>query len=169
MDIFEVIRTRRSIRKYTTEPISEDDLHILLDAAMHAPSAKNEQPWHFVIAREAKIREALSKTSPYTHMAVKAPIVIIVCGDLALEKAPGMWVQDCAAATENLLLAARGKNLGSVWCGVHPEKEREEHVREVLGLPENVIPLGLICLGHPEQPFSEERRFQEDRIHREKW
>lgn len=169
MDLFEALRTRRSIRKYTSETVSDDDLHHIMDAAMHAPSAVNEQPWHFVIVRGEVGRAALAKTSPYTHMAANAPVVIVVCGDLNYDKGNGMWVQDCAAATQNILLAARGKELGSVWCGVHPVKEREDIVRAALGLPENIIPFALVCLGHTDQPFKEEHRFHEDRIRREKW
>lgn len=169
MDIFEAIFTRRSIRKFMELPVSKDDENLILKAAMLAPSACNEQPWHFVCIRDQSTREQLSHVSPYTHMAADAPLVIIVCGDLSLEKAAGMWVQDCSAAIENLLLAARGKNLGSVWCGIHPEKDRETKTREILGIPENVIPLGMISIGHPAQHFSEAARFNEDRIHREKW
>lgn len=169
MDLFEALKTRRSIRKYTEEDVSDDDLHAMLDAAMHAPSACNEQPWHFIVVRQAPLRDILSKTSPHTHMASKAPLVIVICGDTSIEKASGMWVQDCAAATENLLLAARGRGLGSVWCGVHPVKEREEHIKTALGLPETVIPFGLVCIGHSEQPFKEEQRYNESRIHIEKW
>lgn len=169
MELIEALRTRRSIRKYTSEPISDDDVHDLLDAAMHAPSAKNEQPWHFIIVRGEATRSALSKTTPWTYMAAEAPVVIVVCGDLNCDKANGMWPQDCAAATQNMLLAARGRNIGSVWCGIHPQKERETIVREILGLPENIVPFGMVCLGHPDQPFKEEHRFREDRIRREKW
>lgn len=169
MDLFDALKTRRSIRKYTDEPVSDDNIHALLDAAMHAPSAKNEQPWHFVVIREPGIRAVLAKTTPYTHMAAEAPVVIVVCGDMNHDNASGMWVQDCAAATQNLLLAARGENLGTVWCGVHPIREREEHVRAALNLPGNIIPFNLICIGHPAQAFKEEHRFQENRIHREKW
>lgn len=169
MDLFEALKTRRSIRKYTAENVSDDDLHALLDAAMHAPSACNEQPWHFIVAREQPLRDILAKTSPHTHMAAKAPLVIVVCGDTSAEKASGMWVQDCAAATENLLLAARGRDLGSVWCGVHPEKDREDHIRNALSLPKQIIPFCLICIGHTEQPFKEEHRYDQARIHMEKW
>ncbi|MBD5641957.1 MAG: nitroreductase family protein [Desulfovibrio sp.] len=169
MDLFEALKTRRSIRKYTSEPVSDDSIHALLDAAMHAPSAKNEQPWHFIVVRDPEIRAILAKTTPYTGMAAHAPVVIVVCGDMKCEKAPGMWPQDCAAATENLLLAARGENLGTVWCGVHPLKEREEHVRAALNLPAHIIPFNLICIGHPAQAFREEQRFREERVHRDKW
>lgn len=169
MDIFEAIFTRRSIRKYTTEAVSDEDVEIILKAAMLAPSACNEQPWQFVVARDPEQRQKLSEVSPYTHMAAKAPVVIVVCGDLSEEKAPGMWVQDCAAATQNILLAARGRNLGAVWCGIHPESDREDKARKIIGLPEQVIPMSLICIGHPEQKFYEENRYRADRVHHEKW
>lgn len=169
MDIFEALKTRRSIRKYTSEAISDDDLHTMLDAAMHAPSARNEQPWHFIVLRDPAMRAAISKTSPYTHMAADAPVVVVVCGDKNDDKAEGMWPQDCAAATQNFMLAARGKNIGCVWCGVHPNAERESYVRATLGLPEHIIPFCLICAGHPDQPFREEQRYREDRVHSDKW
>lgn len=169
MDIFEALLTRRSIRKYTDEKIGDEDLHKILDAAMHAPSARNEQPWHFVVVRDPAIREVLSKTTPYTHMAADAPVVIVVCGDLDQDKAEGMWVQDCAAATENLMLAARGLNIGTVWCGVHPVGNREEHVRKALNLPEKIIPFNLVCMGHPAQDFRREERFNKDRVHCDRW
>lgn len=169
MNTIEAILTRRSIRKFTPESVSEEDLHQLLECAMNAPSACNEQPWHFVVARDSEVKERISKTSPYTGMAAAAPVVIVVCGDLSLEKAKGFWVQDCSVAIENLMLAARDLNLGCVWCGIHPVQDREEYLKKELGLPENVIPLGLVCLGHPAQKFQEADRFREDRIHMEKW
>lgn len=169
MDIFEALYTRRSIRKYTDEDISDDDLHSMLKAAMLAPSAMNERPWHFVVVREAATRAALSEATPYVKMAAHAPVVIVVCGDLNEEKAKGHWEQDCSAAIENLLLAARGKNIGTVWCAVHPEAERVANVRRILGIPGHVIPLGLICAGHPAQPFAEADRFMPERVHQNHW
>lgn len=169
MEFFEALFTRRSIRQYTDEPVSDEDMRILLKAAMAAPSAKNCQPWQFVVVRDAQVRATLAKTSPYTGMAARAPVVIIVCGDMQLATAGEFWVQDCAAATENLLLAARAKNIGGVWCGVHPDKEREAFLREHLRLPETIVPFGLICLGHPAQRFREEDRFHEERVHQDKW
>lgn len=169
MDIFQALRTRRSIRKYTNEPVNDAHLRQILEIAMLAPSARNEQPWQFVVIRDAGTRAKIAKTSPYTHMAADAPLVIIVCGDLREDKAENMWVQDCAAATENILLAARGLELGSVWCGVHPVKEREEHCRAVLGLPQEIIPFALICIGHPAQKFSELDRYNPERVHLDNW
>lgn len=169
MELFEALRTRRSIRKYTGEEIGETDLQDILECAMLAPSARNEQPWHFVVVKDQDTLNLASQTSPYTHMARDASVVIVVCGDLDEDKASGMWVQDCAAATQNILLAARGKGLGSVWCGVHPAREREDHLRKTLHLPENIVPFSLICLGYPDQLFAQVNRYKEARIHFNKW
>lgn len=169
MDLFEALRTRRSIRKYTEDNISDDDLHAMLDAAMHAPSARNQQPWHFVVARRAEIREALSKASPYTHMAAKAPLVIVIAADMNACKVEEMWVQDCAAATENMLLAARGRDIGTVWCGIYPVADRMESIRQTLALPPHIIPFNLVCAGHTSEEFREEQRYQQDRIHMDRW
>lgn len=169
MELFEAINARRSIRKYTAEAVDDNVVQELLRAAMQAPSACNEQPWHFIVAKDAQVRALLAKTSPYTHMADNAAVVIVVAGDMKVEKAKGMWVQDCAAATQNLLLAVTAKGLGAVWCGVHPEEDREKHVREALGLPDHVIPFNLICIGHPAQTSKHEDRFKADRIHIDRW
>lgn len=169
MDVFEALFTRRSIRKYTEEDVSDADVELLLKAAMLAPSAMNERPWHFVVVRDAAVRAALSEATPYVKMAAHAPVVFVVCGDLDDDKAGGRWVQDCSAAIENLLIAARGKNIGTVWCALHPDAERVATVRRILGIPERVVPLGLVCAGHPAQPFAEADRFMPERIHRERW
>lgn len=169
MDVFEALFTRRSIRKYTDQPVSDADVETMLKAAMLAPSAKNERPWAFVVVRDAGLREELSEATPYVKMAAQAPVVIVVCGDLNEDKAGGRWVQDCSAAIENLLIAARGLEIGTVWCALHPDAERVAKVRGILGIPEHVVPLGLVCAGHPAQPFAEASRFMPERIHRERW
>lgn len=169
MDIFEVLFTRRSIRKFTPELVSDDDITLLLRAAMAAPSASNRQPWHFVVIRDKELRASVAERHPYAKMAADAPLLIVVCGDLAEEKTPGFWVQDCSAAMQNILLAARAKNLGTVWCGLHPVEERAQLIRELCNLPDSVIPLGLAVIGHPDQPFAEVDRFREDRIHQNRW
>lgn len=169
MDVFKALGTRRSIRKYTTEPVSDDDVKKMLAMAMLAPSARNEQPWQFVVVRSEAGRNALATTTPYTHMAAQAPVVIVVCGDMERDKAEGMWVQDCAAATQNLMLAARGLDLGTVWCGIHPRPEREAHVRNVLNLPGRIIPFGLVCVGHPATEFKAEDRYDQALVHLETW
>lgn len=169
MDLLEGLYTRRSVRKFTEEAVSDSDIHVLLKSAMLAPSAKNQQPWHFIVVKEKAMRDKLAAASPYTGMAAHAPLVVVICGDTANEKAPGFWVQDCSAAAENLLLAARALNLGSVWCGIYPEKERMQALATILGLPDKVLPLNMICIGHTEMQFKEADRFNPERVHHEKW
>lgn len=102
-------------------------------------------------------------------MVRQAPVAVVVCGDLSLEKSPGYWVQDCAAATENLLIAAHALGLGAVWSGTYPREERVSRVRAVLGLPEHVIPLAIVSLGHPAEQPSPEDRYHPSRVHYERW
>ena len=169
MDILEAIRARRSIRKFTDEDVSDAQLKNILEAAMMAPSAGNAQPWQFIVIRRKEHLAKVSKVHPYVGMAAKAPLAILVCGDLSLEKFNGFWVQDCAAATQNLLLACHGLGLGAVWTGVHPLQERETAFRELLNLPETVVPLALVVVGHPDQRLGASSRYKEDRIHHEGW
>jgi nitroreductase len=165
----EAILTRRSIRQYTSQPVPEQLVKHLLEAAMSAPSAGNEQPWQFVVIRDRQTLDAIPTAHPNAGAAKQAPLVIVVCGDLHLQKYPGLWVQDCSAATQNLLLAARAANLGSLWCGVYPEAERVSAIRQLLGLPEHVLPLSLVVIGYPAESKGREERFDAKRVHSERW
>ncbi len=166
---FKVLMTRRSIRSYTDEPVSEEEVEQMLRAAMAAPSAGNEQPWHFVVVRDADAMERITEVHPYAGMLKEASVCIAVLADLSLEKHSGYWVQDCSAATQNLLLAANALGLGAVWLGVHPVEERQEGVREILGLPENVMCLSLVSIGHPAERPGPADRWDTSRIHEGTW
>ncbi len=169
MDTLEAIFTRRSIRKFLADPISEELTQKVLAAAMQAPSARNQQPWQFVVIDDRAILAAAAARMPNAAMAAHAPLGILVCGDLSLEKSPGYWVVDCAAAVENLLLAAHALGLGAVWTGVYPRQERMETLRQLVALPENVIAHSLVVLGHPaEQPHAISRYLPE-RVRRNRW
>lgn len=154
--IVENIMTRTSIRQYTDLPISADTIEILLRAGMAAPTAVNKQPWHFVAVTDKDKLAQLATANPNAGMAAKAPLAIIVCGDMqkTLEgQGRAFWIQDCSAATENILLAAHALGLGGVWTGLYPNDERVAAVREILKAPEYIVPLCTIVLGHPaEQP-----------------
>lgn len=163
------ILTRRSIRKYTDQPVSDETVTELLQAAMAAPSAGNQQPWQFVVIRERRTLDQLAVVHPYAAMAPKAQLAIAVCGDLRLETNEGYWVQDCAAATENLLIAAEAKGLGAVWLGVYPREERVASIQALLGLPDNVIPLSVVPIGYPAEHPGPADRFDPGRIHLERW
>jgi nitroreductase len=169
MEAMEAILSRRSIRRYTAEPVPEEVIQELLAAAMSAPSAGNQQPWHFVIIDDRRILDEVPKYHPYSSMLKQAPLAIAVCGDLELEFMRGYWVQDCAAATENILIAAQAKGLGAVWLGVYPVEERVKATQKLLGLPEHVIPLCLIAIGYPAEKKPPANRYNASRIHRNRW
>lgn len=170
MDVFEAMHTRRSIRKFDPDkPVNEADLEKILAAAMSAPSAGNAQPWHFVVVTDATLRQELSAIHPYVGMLRQAPVGIVLCAELALEKYPGYWVQDLAAAVQNLLLAARGLGLGTVWTGVCPIQDRMDATRRILGLPTGVEPHAIVPLGWPQQEFTHQNRYRADRVHRNGW
>ena len=164
-----MILTRRSIRHYADTPVTDNELNAVLTAAMSAPSAGNEQPWEFVIIRERKTLSSIMKIHPYAQMLAEVSVAIAVCGDILKEKHQGFWVQDCSAATLNLLLAAHAIGLGAVWLGIHPVKDRVDGLSKLLHLPSNIVPLSLIPLGHPTEEKEPANRFDSSRLHHDKW
>jgi nitroreductase len=169
MEAIETILTRRSIRVYTGQTVPVEALENLLRAAMQAPSAGNQQAWQFVAITDRKQLNALAEVLPYGKMLTSAPLGIVVCGDLALEKSEGYWVQDCSAATQNILLAAHAQGLGAVWLGVYPREERVQDVRKVLGIPGTAIPLCAIAVGYPAEQKNRLDRYDPERVHRNAW
>ena len=163
------VLSRRSIRKYTGEPVDDATVERLLHAAMAAPSAGNQQPWRFVVIRDRATRTAVTEVHPYSRMLPEAAVAILVCGDPTSCKWPQMWEQDCAAATENLLIEAELLGLGAVWLGVHPIVERVDGIRALLGIPESVVPFAIVPLGHPAESKPPSDRYDAARIHRERW
>ena len=159
------ILARRSIRAFTNEPVAEEQIRRLLEAAMAAPSGRNTKPWHFVVVTE---RETLNRLifKNAASMLAQATLCICVCGEPAASE---FWAQDGSAATENILLAATGMGLGSVWIGVHPNPAQERTVREVLGIPPHITPLNLIAIGHPAEEKPPRTQYDETRVHRERW
>ena len=169
MDALDAIFSRRSIRKYTTEPVTEEQITELLRAAMAAPSAGNEQSWQFVVIRDRTLLDAVPEFHPYAAMVKQAPAAIVVCGDLSLEKYKGFWVQDCSAAAQNILLAATALGLGAVWTALHPMADRTAGMRKLLGLPDHIVPLALIPVGHPAERPGRADRFDASRVRRDRW
>lgn len=166
MELQDVLQSRRSIRKYTEEPVSKEDIDLLMHAAMSGPSACNKMPWEFYVVTDEAVLEKLRNASRYSK--IYAPLAIVVCGSLSRalpsQLAP-YWIQDCSAATENILLAATDLGLGTVWCGIHPQKRAEERVREALDLTEKQIPLNIIYVGHPDQVQEPRDQYKETYIH----
>ncbi len=169
MEAIECILTRRSIRRYKKDPIPKELIEELLTCAMAAPSARNEQPWHFVVIEDRSLLDAIPKFHPYSQMLREAPLAILVCGDIKLVNHEGYLVQDCSAATQNLLLAAHAKGLGAVWLGVYPRDERIEGIKRLLSIPKNIIPIALIALGYPAEEKKPENRSKPERVHYNRW
>lgn len=169
MDAFEAIYGRRSIRSFTDDEVSDDDVESVLRAAMAAPSAGNQQPWHFIVIDDRAVLDAVPEFHPYSTMLHEAPLAIVVCGDKREEKHEGFWVQDCSAAVENLLIAAHARGLGAVWLGVYPAKGRVRGARDLLDLPDAVVPLAIVAVGHPAEEKGSMDRYDPDRIHHNRW
>ena len=169
MDALEAIHTRRSIRRYEDRPVPEELIQKMLAAAMTAPSARNAQPWQFIVIDDRKLLAEVARINPNAEMAGRAPLAILTCGDLDLELSQGYWPVDCAAAAENMLLAAHALGLGAVWTGVFPRQERIDGYRRLFGVPERVIPHSLIVLGYPAEKHPAEDRYRADRVRRNRW
>lgn len=154
VNAIETIMTRTSIRSFTDRAVSADTVEMLLRAGMAAPTAVNLQPWHFVVVNDRAKIDELGGNGRQSQMWHESPLVIVVCGNM--EKAmegvgQAFWVQDCSAATENILLAAHALGLGAVWTGCYPIEERVANISQVLGLPEHIVPLCAIVMGYPNE------------------
>jgi nitroreductase len=174
METIEAILTRRTVRKYTQQEVSKETEELLLKAAMCAPNAVGKRSWAFVVVRDKEQLNALSEAlSPHAANLKDAPIVFVVCGDLSLiEKSmPEMWVQDCSAAAENLLLAAQSEGLGGCWYSCYPFDYKVTNVSQVLGLPEYVIPMCVISAGYPAENKEDisAKKYEPEKIHYERW
>jgi nitroreductase len=169
METLKAILTRRSIRKYSEKNIPEEYYEILLRAAMHAPSARNRQPWHFIIISDHQILNKLAEVSPSWKMLKEAANAIVVCGDLELEELESFIIQDCSAATQNILLAAHELGLGTVWLGVHPREERLRPLIEILQIPGHILPVSMVSIGKPDEYREQPDRYNIERIHQDKW
>jgi len=160
---------RRSIRHYTRQVVEKSKINLLLISAMYAPSARNEQPWHFIVIEERHLLDLIPGVHPYSAMLKEAALAILVCGDEKLETSKGYWPVDCAAATQNMLLAAHALNLGAVWLGVYPRRERQEGIRKIFDLPPHIHPFSLVSIGYPDEQKPVPDRYREERVHWNKW
>lgn len=167
------IITRRSIRKYTDQAISEGQAQWMLRAAAAAPSAGNEQPWEFLVITNRDKLKMVPEFQPYSRMLSGATLAILVVADPARVKYEDelrqLWIQDCSAATQNILLAAHSLGLGAVWLAVYPEPSRQNGMRELFCIPEEMVPFSMVSIGYPAEPKPAVDRYDETRIHREIW
>lgn len=169
MNVLEAILSRRSIRKYNNRAVTYETLEELIKYAMYAPSAVNKQPWHFIIIDDRSILNKIMEFHPHAGMLENAPAAILICGDEQLAHTPAYWPVDCAAATQNLLLAAHGMGLGAVWLGIYPREERINSMLNLFNLPKEVRPFSLISLGYSSEQYKTPNRFKKERIHRNIW
>lgn len=169
MDIQETLLNRRSIRKYTDQKISSQDINTMLKAAMYAPSAMNTQAWHFIVIEDKNILLNTLQSIPYAEMLKQSTAAILVCGDSSIEKNESWLLQNCSAVTQNILLSAFGLGIGSCWIGIQGMDEIVRNIKHQFKLPENIVPVSLISLGYPDEVVKAEERFKEEKIHYNNW
>ncbi len=166
------IMTRVSVRQFTTEKPSDEQIDVLLRAAMAAPSAVNKQPWGFLVVDDPELLQKIGEQFPNSRVQNNAQVAIVPCGDLTLAlegEAQDYWIQDVSAAVENLLLAAHSMGLGAVWTGLTPIKARAQQAADLLGLPEHIVPLCIIPVGYPAEQPEVKNKYKEENIHYNKW
>lgn len=170
MDALTALKTRHSVRSYTDDAVSEEQIKSLLESAMSAPSAGAEAPWEFVVIRDKATLAKVGGINQFAGYASKAPLAILTCLNTDYEKHKGMGIQDVSAATQNMLLAAHALGLGAVWTGIYPVEERIRGFQQLLGLPKNVQPVALVVIGHPKQAQTNRpSRYDPARVHMEHW
>lgn len=169
METIKAILNRRSIRKYESKAVKEETIELLLKSAMYAPSARDNKAWHFIVIRNREILDAITTVHPYAQMLKEAPLAILVCGDKKIEETEAYIIQNCSAATQNLLLSAYDQGLGTVWLGIYPREPRIEGLKKLLNLPENILPVSLVAVGYPAETVEFPDRFKTELIHYDKW
>ncbi|WP_124064865.1 nitroreductase family protein [Clostridium sp. E02] len=164
------IFNRRSIRKFTDQPVESEKIDKLLRAAMQAPSAMNRQPWEFIVVKKKDTLTKLSECSPYAKPVLTSSVTFaLLCNENEM-KIPNGWEEDLSAAAQNMLLEAVHLDLGAVWLGVATSKDVTENVRTLFELPDHIKPFALISVGYPDDQKNEYKdRYKEDRVHYEKW
>ncbi|MFA8449778.1 MAG: nitroreductase family protein [Bacteroidales bacterium] len=167
----DIIHKRKSVRNFSNQKVSKEQLETIIKAGMAAPTAVNMQPWAFIAIDDRAMLDKLSEGLPYAKMLSTAQAAIVVCGDLnkAYEPRPEYWIQDCSAATENILLATEALGLGAVWTAVYPEEDRMAFVKKELNLPDHIIALNVIPLGHPTGKDHPKDKWKPENLHWGKW
>ncbi len=165
------ILARRSVRKYTDAPVTPEQITTALEAAMAAPSAMHTDPWRFLVLTSQEDRDALADHLPYGQMLRTAQVGIIVCGDMTAAHRGELsyLLQDVSASIENLLLALHAQGLGAVWLGIHPNADRLEGVAKTFGLPEHILPVSAIAIGHPAENPPPRTRYDASKVHVGRW
>lgn len=165
----EDLMKRRSIRKYSNEPIEREVIDQILSAADAAPCARGLRSWHFVVIDDRSILDSIPNFHRYSKMILGAPLAILVCGDTSVEPNEGYWVQNCSAAAENILIAATSSGLGSVWLGVYPRKTRMDGILSLIELPEHIVPFSILVLGKSLEEKEPHGQYDPSRVHWNEW
>ena len=169
METLEAIYTRRSIRHFTGDAVSDEDLKHLLRAGMQAPSARNTQSWQFIVINQRGLLEAINRFHPFATMLSEAALAITVCGDKRAETHEGYLALNCAAATQNILLAAHTLGLGAVWIGIYPRENRIKEISKLLNLPDFVLPVSVVAVGQPAEEKLPVDRYDGHKVHLNRW
>lgn len=171
MERLSCILNRRSVRKYTDKPVSIELEELLLSAGFSAPSAQNSRPWEFIVVRDKERLSELSEARPYWKMLKQAPLCIVICANLEGYKGSfkEFFIQDCSAATQNILVAAEGLGLGAVWLGCYPTKEGTQGVSSALNIPKDIIPFSVISIGHPAEHAKPHPQIVVERVHHDQY
>lgn len=169
--VLDVINSRKSVRFYTDEKVSDEDINTILRAGMAAPTALDKRPWKFVVIKNKETMKLMRKDLVYAKGLDESPVAIVVCGDMTkVHKGnPEFWITDTSAATENMLLAMEAMGLGGVWSAIYPSEQRMSYIRKVLDLPETIMPLCVIPFGHPKGVEKAKDKYDANNIHWEKW
>ncbi len=170
--VIDNIMTRTSVRSYTDRQVTQEQIDTLLQAAMAAPTAGNKQPWRIVVITDHKILNDISDNFQTMTMARKASIAVVMCGDVTATfegEGRDYWIEDVSAATENLLLAAHAMGLGAVWCGIYPLSERIAMFSSMLKLPENIVPMGCVCIGYPDADHKPKDKWKPENVRYNAW
>lgn len=166
------IMTRTSIRSYQETPVEDAVIEKILRAGMAAPTARDTRPWSFIVVKDKDLLSQIAEANPNAGMCAKAPLAIVVCGDMskALDgPAREYWVDDCSAATENILLAAHALGLGAVWTGFYPNMDRVNAINTILNIPEGQVVLCVIPMGYPDENREPKDKWNPENIHYDRW
>lgn len=171
-ETLKIIHERKSVRNYTNQDVTRKQLETLVKAGMAAPTAADKRPWAFVVVTKQKKLKAIANVMKYGKMVAQAKAAIVVCG-IPKESLPGWdsvyWIQDCSAASENILLAAESMGLGAVWLGVYPNQKRIKNISEILNVPQGTIPLNVISIGWPQGVEKPKKKYDPKKVHWNKW
>lgn len=167
--MLDAIKKRRSIRRYLQEPVDQKRIEALLRSAMQAPTARNLQPWEFVVTTKKEILNRVPEAHPYAQMVPSAAAAILVCGSRERQPDISYLLVDCAAAVENILLEAVNQELGAVWLGIYPKEDRVKGISELFNLPDHIVPVALVSIGVPGENKGFEDRFKKERVHTDRW